>query len=200
MLRRGEERGELGPLPGSQVRLLVSGTSPCPYSLHGFLAVTIRASRQGTPCPAAVDQAPVKGDLTPAGTRLHRPGLTRRMHLPSWPKLTETHGLPEPPRTCRQDLAGPALADLRLTRTETIRPHPGLCRLSGFFSDIAFELLSPVTESNRRPSPYHGHPTLPFASNVLGRNPVCQVILVLKGLGVPGRGWPSSPLIVPTTG
>src|ERR1019366_1154947 len=62
------------------------------------------------------------------------------------------------PETRRRDVAGVALADLSMTPLETVRPHPGLNRISGFFSNIACELRSPVTESNRRPSPYHWVP------------------------------------------
>ncbi len=55
-----------------------------------------------------------------------------------------------------RDLAEVALADLAMTRPWTVRPHLGRYGLSGFFSNLACELESPVTESNRRPSPYHG--------------------------------------------
>jgi hypothetical protein len=71
------------------------------------------------------------------------------------------------PRTARDhsrnpggcDLAEVALADLPMAPPGTVRPHHGLYRLFDFFSNISCELWSPVTESNRRPSPYHGHLT-----------------------------------------
>jgi hypothetical protein len=55
------------------------------------------------------------------------------------------------PETGGRDLAEVALADPPMT----VRPHSGLYRLLCFFSDIVVELRIPVTESNRRPSPYH---------------------------------------------
>ena len=42
-----------------------------------------------------------------------------------------------------------------MTRPRTVRPHLGVSRLSDFFLIFVCELRSPVTESNRRPSPYH---------------------------------------------
>jgi hypothetical protein len=55
-----------------------------------------------------------------------------------------------------RDLAEVAPGDLPINPLGTVRPHPGAYRLLYFFSNIFFELRSPVTESNRRPSPYHG--------------------------------------------
>ncbi len=43
-----------------------------------------------------------------------------------------------------RDLAGVALADLPMTRPETVRPHPGLYRISDFFLNIVCELGAPL--------------------------------------------------------
>ena len=54
---------------------------------------------------------------------------------------------------------------------------------------------SPVTESNRRPSPYHGHPSALTTSSDL------QQLTILAAVSWPegsGSGWLSSPPIVPT--
>jgi hypothetical protein len=59
---------------------------------------------------------------------------------------------------------------------------------------------SPVTESNRRPSPYHGHPIVFLPATNQARTISQLQLRVLKGLGVPRGGWQSSPLIVPTAG
>src|ERR1017187_2009021 len=42
-----------------------------------------------------------------------------------------------------------------MTRSGTARPHSSLHELFDLFSNNFCELRSPVTESNRRPSPYH---------------------------------------------
>ena len=47
------------------------------------------------------------------------------------------------------------LAELPMTRSGTARPHSSLHELFDLFSNNFCELRSPVTESNRRPSPYH---------------------------------------------
>ena len=60
-----------------------------------------------------------------------------------------------PGNPAARDLAGVALADLPMTPSETVGPHPGLYKLFDIFSNLVCELRSPVTESNRRPSPYH---------------------------------------------
>jgi hypothetical protein len=68
---------------------------------------------------------------------------------------------------------------------------------------VAFSVLtfgSPFTESNRRPSPYHGQSSLLLACNIFRDIHPHQGILCLKGLGVARRGWPLSPLNVPTPG
>ena len=72
------------------------------------------------------------------------------------------------PETRGRYLAGVALADLSMTRPGTVRPHPGLCVLFDLFSNLVCELRSPVTESNRRPSPYHAGRFRPTASHWVG--------------------------------
>ena len=60
-----------------------------------------------------------------------------------------------------------ALVDLPSLPLGTVRPHSGLYTAPDFFSNSVFKLRSPVTESNRRPSPYHGQPDHLLASTYL---------------------------------
>jgi hypothetical protein len=76
-----------------------------------------------------------------------------------------------------------------MTRHETVRPHPGLCRLFDFFSNLVCELESFVTESNRRPSPYHACRFRLMASAWVGLPQVAEIAVseyVALRLPLPG--------------
>jgi hypothetical protein len=62
-----------------------------------------------------------------------------------FPRVMNSSGIswtaPDHPRKPGgRDHAEVALADLPMTRTETVRPHPGLYGLSEFFSSLVCEL------------------------------------------------------------
>jgi hypothetical protein len=81
-----------------------------------------------------------------------------------------------------------------MTPPETVRPHLGASRLYDPFSIIVCELRSPVTESNRRPSPYHGQPDHLVASTYLA------IYLISPGVSDPeGSGSAWARLAVVTT-
>jgi len=90
-------------------------------------------------------------------------------------------------RTARDHPGNPAVVAspkwLRPTRLGPFsrpRPHPGLRRLLELFSNISCELRSPVTESNRRPSPYHACRIRPIVSRQVGS-------LEVRGNRSPGK-------------
>jgi hypothetical protein len=50
---------------------------------------------------------------------------------------------------------GVGLHDLALPGMRANSPHLRLNRQANKYSNLSFDLQSPLTESNRRPSPYH---------------------------------------------
>jgi len=89
-----------------------------------------------------------------------------------------------------RDLAGGALGDLAMTRPETVRPHQGLGRLSGFFSNLICELGATLRNRTVDLLLTMDSKTICQPARTLGCAQYHQVVLVLEGLGVPGRGWP----------
>ena len=76
-------------------------------------------------------------------------------------------GCPGHPRRCRHGLAGLALAGCQCLLPAAVSPHRPSGACPDFFESYGSS-WSPVTESNRRPSPYHAYRFRPSAI-VLGR-------------------------------
>jgi hypothetical protein len=76
-------------------------------------------------------------------------------------------GCPGHPRSCRHGLAGLALAGCQCLLRAAVSPHRPSKPGPDFFESYGSS-WSPVTESNRRPSPYHACQFRPIASHQVG--------------------------------
>jgi hypothetical protein len=110
----------------------------------------------------------------------HQPGPARHPVPQGYEQFRISWIAPDNPRKSGdRDHAGVALADLPATRPGAVRPHPALHGHYAF-SNCVFELESPVTESNRKPSPYHAYLFRPMASGWVG-------LLRVRGISVSGH-------------
>jgi hypothetical protein len=134
------------------------GTPPAPVTPHRHVDVgelRERDQRSAAPETAGTGYA---ADVLPDQVRLARTGNDQLVTAgPATPRTSaRSHGLRLVilRKSGGRDLAAVALADLPMTPPETVSPHLGVSRSSDLFLNIVCELRSPVTESNRGPSPY----------------------------------------------
>ena len=185
--------------PGTPARCLAARARRRPASAAGARTVSrlmpaTGSGRDAIPGPAPDDRPASPSRAAGSG---HDTGAAVTCAFTAMARIWR--GCPGHPRSCRHGLAGLALAGCQCLCGQPLVPT-GPPRPIRIFSNYTRSSWSPVTESNRRPSPYHGQPASLWPATTLDRMLPCLRIRGLEGLGVARRGWPWSPLIVPTTG
>jgi hypothetical protein len=157
--------------PGTRARCLAARAWRRPASAAGARTVSqlmpaTGSGRDAIPGPAPDGRPAPRSRATPGPPgRGHDTGAAVTCAFTAMARIGR--GCPGHPRSCRHGLAGLALAGCQCLLRAAVSPHRPSEPCPDFFESYGSS-WSPVTESNRRPPPYHACRFRPMVSHQVG--------------------------------